>query len=139
MVDEGEESFSITELANEFDITTRTIRFYEDKQLLSPKRKGRNRVYDRTDRTRLMLVLRGKRLGFSLDEIREILDLYGTKGGESEQLKRTLRKLHENRTALMRQRRDIDVSLVELERIEKKCHQQLNEAGIEVDAFESGL
>ena len=77
--------FTIGELATEFGVTTRTIRFYEDQGLLAPKRQGRNRVYDRRDRTRLKLALRGKRLGFALSEIREILDLFDSPQGEEQQ------------------------------------------------------
>ena len=95
--------FTIGELATEFGVTTRTIRFYEDQGLLAPKRQGRNRVYDRRDRTRLKLALRGKRLGFALSEIREILDLFDSPQGEEQQLIRYLEALDNHRTQLEQQ------------------------------------
>ena len=106
--------FTIGELATEFGVTTRTIRFYEDQGLLAPKRQGRNRVYDRRDRTRLKLALRGKRLGFALSEIREILDLFDSPQGEEQQLIRYLEALDNHRTQLEQQRRDLQDSLDEL-------------------------
>lgn len=109
-----DETFTITNLAEEFGITTRAIRFYEDKELLRPSRDGMNRVYSRRDRARLQLILRGKRLGFSLAEIKEMLDLYDVEDGQREQLKYTLQKARERIEMLLRQRRDIDDALAEL-------------------------
>ncbi len=116
---------TISELAKEFDITTRTIRFYEDQGLLHPERHGRNRVYLPRDRIRLKLVLRGKRLGFSLSDISEIIGLYDTEIGETGQLHYFLGKIEERRTMLKRQRKDIDITLKELQSIETQCRAQL--------------
>ena len=117
--------FSIADLAQEMDITTRTIRFYEDKGLLRPTRRGQQRVYSRADRTRLKLVLRGKRLGWPLDDIREMIELYDTPDGERRQLEVMLRKLDNSRSVLLQQRDDIELALRELQEIEERCHQQM--------------
>lgn len=108
-------TFSISELAKEFALTTRAIRFYEDEGLIAPTRSGRNRVYGPRERTRLKLILRGKRLGLSLVEIREILDLYGTNVDEVPQLRKFLEILENRRTLLLQQREDIDVVLAEVD------------------------
>ena len=108
-------TFSISELAKEFALTTRAIRFYEDEGLIAPTRSGRNRVYGSRERTRLKLILRGKRLGLSLVEIREILDLYDTNVDEVPQLRKFLEILENRRALLMQQREDIDVVLTEVE------------------------
>ena len=110
-----DQTFTITNLAEEFGITTRAIRFYEDKELLRPTRDGMNRVYQRRDRARLQLILRGKRLGFSLSEIKEMLDLYELGDGQREQLKYTLTKARDRLATLLQQRRDIDETIEELE------------------------
>lgn len=115
------ETYTITQLAQEFDVTTRTIRFYEDQGLLSPSRKGQTRVYSPRERVRLKLVLRGKRLGFSLSEIREILDIYDTEPGEAGQLQYFLGKVDERRALLKQQQRDITATLKELDDIEHQC------------------
>lgn len=126
------ETYTITDLAQEFGVTTRTIRFYEDKQLLAPERRGRTRIYTRRDRTRLKLVLRGKRLGFSLDEVRDIIELYdGTKHGETEQLVLMCNKLKQSREALIAQRDEIDLALEEMDEIERSCIAKLQAAGIQ--------
>lgn len=117
--------YSIGDLAREFDVTLRTIRFYEDQGLLSPARSGQNRVYTARDRTRLKLILRGKRLGFSLSEIRDILDLYEAPGGEASQLRYFIEKIHERRRALLRQRDDLEAVLGELDDIEQQCERLL--------------
>lgn len=108
------ETYTITELSEEFGITPRTIRFYEDKDLIRPRRNGMNRVYSRRDRARLLLILRGKRLGFSLADIREMLDLYDIGDGQVEQLRTMLRKSRERIASLEAQRRDIDDAISEL-------------------------
>lgn len=112
---------SIGELSREFDVTTRTIRFYEDEGLLSPNRNGRVRVYSSRDRVRLKLILRGKRLGFTLGEIRGMLDLYDSPQGEVAQLHRVCAKVRERRESLEQQRKDIEVILRELEALEAQC------------------
>lgn len=121
------ERFTITELSREFDVTTRTIRFYEDEGLLAPERRGLARVYGPRDRVRLRLILRGKRLGFSLSEIKEILDLYHREPGEVGQLRHFLMKIAERRRQLAQQREDIDVTLDELATVENRCRERLAE------------
>lgn len=110
----GPVSFTITELAEEFGITPRAIRFYEDKGLLNPGRNGLNRIYTRRDRARLKLILRGKRLGFSLSAIKEMIDLYDLGDGQVEQLRLTLKRAQERMTALEGQRAEIDQAIAEL-------------------------
>jgi DNA-binding transcriptional MerR regulator len=118
-------SFSIADLAREFDVTTRTIRFYEDEGLIAPARRGQTRIFSARDRVRLKLILRGKRLGFSLDEIREIIDLYDAEPGEEGQLRHFLAKIGERRAALEQQRADIAETLGELAEVERRCLEQL--------------
>lgn len=118
-------TYSISDLAREFGITTRTIRFYEDKGLLSPRRDGMKRIYDQRDWVRLRLVLRGKRLGFSLDEIAGIIDMYDTEPGEVGQLEYMLGRLTEQRQTLLQQRQDLEQTLSELDQIEAQCREQL--------------
>ncbi|MFQ5993793.1 MAG: MerR family DNA-binding transcriptional regulator [Acidiferrobacterales bacterium] len=119
------ETYTIRQLAQEFDVTTRTIRFYEDQGLLSPARNGQARVYSARDRVRLKLVVRGKRLGFSLTEISEMLDMYDAETGEVGQLQHFLAKIDERRALLSQQQRDIEVTLKELHDIEAQCKGRL--------------
>tara|TARA_R110002110_G_scaffold90632_5_gene235578 strand:+ start:3065 stop:3487 length:423 start_codon:yes stop_codon:yes gene_type:complete len=119
------DQFTIADLAAEFGVTNRTVRFYEDAGLISPERVGQRRVYSQRDRTRLRLIMRGKRLGFSIQEIREILDLYDMDGGEVGQLQHFLEKIAERRDHLEQQRQDIAAILNELERIEVDCSDRL--------------
>jgi DNA-binding transcriptional MerR regulator len=121
-----EERYTITELAREFGITTRAMRFYEDQGLISPARSGTTRIYSGRDRVRLKLVLRGKRLGFTLKEIANILDMYNAEPGEAGQLQYMLDRLQEQRDVLEKQRDDIDLTLAELDVIESQCRQRLN-------------
>jgi len=121
------ERFSITDLSREFDVTTRTIRFYEAEGLLAPARHGQTRVYGARDRVRLRLILRGKRLGFSLSEIKEIFDLYDRAPGEVGQLRHFLAKIEDRRRQLQQQREDIEVTLDELATVESRCHERLAE------------
>ena len=121
------ERFTITELSREFGVTTRTIRFYGDEGLLAPERRGQARIYGPRDRVRLRLILRGKRLGFSLSEIKEILDLYDREPGEAGQLRHFLAKIAERRAQLRQQREDIDVTLAELATVEARCDERLAE------------
>lgn len=111
---QADRTFTITELAEAFDVTPRAIRFYEDKGLLNPVRQGLARIYTRRDRARLALILRGKRLGFSLTEIGEMLDLYDLGDDQSEQLRVTLTKSRERLAVLEAQRRDLDDAIREL-------------------------
>jgi DNA-binding transcriptional MerR regulator len=113
--------FTITELAAEFDITPRAIRFYEDVGLLTPERSGRNRVYSVRDRTRLKLTLRGKRLGLSLQEIKQLVDMYDSPSDTAPQLQAFVKVLADHREQLERQREDIDVTLAEIAQHEARC------------------
>ena len=127
--DEGSESYGIADLAQEFDVTTRTIRYYEDQGMLSPRRRGQTRVYSPRDRTRLRLILRGKRLGFSLSEVAEIIQLYDTEPGEGGQLEFFIDKIRERRASLEQQREDIDVTIEELDAVEQRCRDRLAQLG----------
>ena len=121
-------TFTITELAREFDITPRAIRFYEDQGLLSPQRAGpggRTRVYGARERTRLKLTLRGKRLGLTLLEIKDLVDMYESPNDSSAQLKRFLAVLAQHRETLETQREDIDVTLAEIAAHEVQCRKTL--------------
>jgi DNA-binding transcriptional MerR regulator len=112
---------TITELAQEFDVTPRAIRFYEDVGLLQPARRGGRRVYDYRDRTRLKLTLRGKRLGLSLSEIRELVQMYDSPSDTAPQLTAFLQVLAEHRRQLEGQREDIEVTLAEIAQHETRC------------------
>jgi len=120
-----ETRYTITELANEFAITQRAIRFYEDQGLLKPQRKGRTRVYLPGDRVRLKLTLRGKRLGFSLSEIRDMFELYEAQHDEKPQLERFLALLAQRRAQLEQQREDIEAVLAEIQAYERQCRVRL--------------
>jgi DNA-binding transcriptional MerR regulator len=117
--------FSISELAREFDVTPRAIRFYEDQGLLTPRRDGQRRIYTPRDRTRLKLTLRGKRLGLTLSEIRELIDMYEPGRDARPQLERFLAVLESHRASLVQQRIDIEAQLSELQTFEKKVRKQL--------------
>ena len=118
---------SISELAKEFALTTRAIRFYEDCGLLSPQRKGSARVYGERERVRIKLILRGKRLGLSLAEIGELLDLYEVARNERAQLSKFLSLLADRRARLLQQKEDIDATLAEIEGVERECRRRLKE------------
>jgi DNA-binding transcriptional MerR regulator len=107
-------TYTITDLAHEFKVTARAIRFYEDKGLLHPSRQGMMRVYTKRDRARLLLILRGKRLGFSLAEIREMIDLYDLGDGRMEQLTLTLKRSRDRLAALETQQQDIEDAITQL-------------------------
>ncbi|CAJ1835349.1 MerR family DNA-binding transcriptional regulator [Aeromonas veronii] len=126
--DEGRR-FSISELAREFDITTRSIRFYEDQGLLNPAREGQTRIYSKQDRVRLKLTLRGKRLGFSLAEIRELFDLYDADKSSRTQLQTMLGLVEEKRETLQQQMEDIRMVLLELDAAKQRCQQALSQLG----------
>ena len=117
--------FSIGELAQEFDVTPRAIRFYEDQGLLAPRREGQRRIYTGRDRTRLKLTLRGKRLGLTLSEIRELIDMYEPGRDERPQLERFLSVLESHKASLLQQRADIEAQLTELGAFEKRVRKQL--------------
>jgi DNA-binding transcriptional MerR regulator len=117
--------FTIGELAREFDLTTRAIRFYEDCGLLQPQRKGRNRVYTARDRTRLKLTLRGKRLGLTLSEVKELVDMYESPRDTQAQLKKFLTVLALHRAQLEQQMADLNVTLDEVRTHEKEARRLL--------------
>ena len=124
-------TYTITELAREFDITPRAIRFYEDQGLINPKREGaggRTRVYSARERTRLKLTLRGKRLGLSLGEIKEILDLYESPRDTVPQLERFLASLAQHRAVLTQQLEDLNAQLAEIDQHERQCRRLLEDA-----------
>ena len=119
--------YSISDLSKEFDITTRAIRFYEDAGLLSPDRQGRNRLYSIRDRTRLKLILRGKRLGFSLNEIGEMFRLYDSEPGEVAQLNHIMNKISEKMNLLERQLEDLRIVMQELQEFRSQCQERLEQ------------
>lgn len=122
-------NYTITELAREFDITPRAIRFYEDQGLISPKREGaggRTRVYSARERTRLKLTLRGKRLGLTLSEIKDLVDMYESPKDSAAQLKRFQAVLAQHRETLERQREDIDITLEEIAAHEAECRRLID-------------
>ncbi len=122
-------SYSIGDLSREFGVTTRTIRFYEDQGLLSPNRNGQNRIYLARDRVRLKLILRGKRLGFSLKEINKLIELYDAPEGEAGQLRSFIEKIRARRTELLAQKDDIEHVLDELDSLEQRCNNLLAAEG----------
>lgn len=119
-------TYSIGELANEFDVTTRSIRFYEDQDLLHPTRRGQTRIYSSKDRVRLKLILRGKRLGFSLAETKELFDLWDeTLSGSEKQLQLMLKTISTKRAGLEQQLKDIAMLQLELDSAETRCREAL--------------
>jgi DNA-binding transcriptional MerR regulator len=119
--------FTITQLTQEFDITTRTLRFYEAQGLVTPHRRGRQRLYTPGDRTRIKLILRGKRLGFSLNEVKELIEMYGKAPGETGQLRLLLDKIAARREELLEKQRDIELTLLELEEVEAGAKVRMTE------------
>lgn len=114
-------TYTISDLAAEFDITTRTIRFYEEKGLLYPTRSGQTRTYTASDRVTLKLILRGKRLGFSLDESREIISMYDPIHGNIDQYQSLMKKIREKRSQLALQLQDIEAMMLDLNGAEQRC------------------
>ena len=129
--------FTITDLSSEFDITPRTIRFWEDQGLIAPERESGKRVYSRRDRTRLKLALRGKRLGLSLAEIKDLINMYDADQDDQHQLHTLLGVLAKRRQALEQQREDIDAVLGELARFEDICTAALGHVRL-AEAMEGG-
>ena len=123
-----EKTYGIGELARDFDVTTRTIRFYEEAGLLNPAREGQQRVYTDADRVKLKLILRGKRLGFSLSESRDLIEMYNPESGNARQLNALLEKIQERREQLDEQMREIELMQVELEEAEKRCLDAFDES-----------
>ncbi|MCB8840447.1 MerR family DNA-binding transcriptional regulator [Aurantimonas sp. VKM B-3413] len=124
------EHYTITELTREFGISTRTIRFYEDEGLIAPIRRGRTRLFRHSDRQLLRNILRGKRLGFSIAEIREIIAMYKAPPGEAGQLRTILARVAERRDELQQKKRDIEDMLRELDAAEEACLTRMAELGI---------
>ena len=122
-------TYTISDLAKEFALTTRAIRFYEDEGLLAPRRNGRSRIYGERERVRIKLILRGKRLGLALAEIRELLDLYDASTSERPQLARFLQVLTARRAMLRQQQEDIAVVLAEIDALERQCRKRLRQSG----------
>jgi DNA-binding transcriptional MerR regulator len=120
-----ESTWSITELAAAFDVTLRTIRHYEDIGLLAPERRGTARIFHPRDRVRLALILRGRRLGFSLDEIATIVNMYDAEPGEAGQLRYLIEQIDVRRADLEQRRRDIDQTLADLGEVERRCRDDL--------------
>ena len=122
----ADRTFSISELAQEFDVTTRAIRFYEAEGLLSPAREGQRRIYTRRDRVRLMLTLRGKRIGLSLQEIRELFELYDAANTDEPQLKKFIDLLSSRERQLQRQMQDLQLVLKEIGQVRGQCEEWLH-------------
>ncbi len=122
-------TWTIAEVADEFGVTHRTVRHYEELGLISPERRGTTRVYHRRDRTRLSLILRGKRLGFPLEQIRTIIDLYDAPRGRRSQLEYVLAQIDERREDLEQRRRDLEAALSELTEFERRCRADLDRMG----------
>lgn len=122
-------TWTIAQMADDFDVTHRALRHYEHLGLLSPERDGQRRIYHRRERTRLALILRGRRLGFPLEEVATILDMYDDQPGEVGQLSYLLSQIDDRRADLERRRRDIEDSLRELDELEKRCNEDLAKIG----------
>ena len=118
-------TFAISDLAREFDITPRTIRFWEDQGILAPQREGSKRIFTRRDRARLKMALRGKRLGLSLAEIKDLIGMYSGTEDETPQLIECLRVMSKRREALEQQREDIEAMLADIAQFEGQCEQEL--------------
>ena len=122
--------YTITELTREFGVSTRTLRFYEDEGLIHPERRGRTRLFRSADRRLLQEILRGRRIGFTIAEIREIINVYKEPPGELGQLKLMMTRIDEKRNELRQKRKDIDETLEELDNAEEACLTRLAEIGV---------
>ncbi|KQV42547.1 MULTISPECIES: MerR family DNA-binding transcriptional regulator [unclassified Rhizobium] len=122
--------YSITELTREFGVSTRTLRFYEDEGLIHPERRGRTRLFRAADRHLIKEILRGRRIGFTIAEIREIIQVYKDPPGESGQLRLLMKRVEEKREELHQKRRDIEETLDELNNVEEACLTRLAEIGV---------
>ncbi|QPG04512.1 MerR family DNA-binding transcriptional regulator [Salinimonas marina] len=123
----SEPTYTIGELAREFNITPRSIRFYEEQSLMSPARTGQNRIYGNKDRVRLKLILRGKRLGFSLAEVKKLFELYDSNPDSAVQLQTMLQLTEQKRAVLNQQLEDITTLMSELDDVETRCREELSE------------
>lgn len=124
------EYYTITELTREFGISTRTLRFYEDEGLIHPVRRGRTRLYRPSDRHLIRQILRGRRIGFSINEIREIIQVYKSPPGEVAQLNLMITRIEEKRETLRQKRRDLEDTLAELDQAEEAVVERLAELGV---------
>jgi DNA-binding transcriptional MerR regulator len=124
-----EATYTISDLAREFGVTTRTIRFYEEKGLVTPRREGQKRLYTAADRVRIKLILRGKRIGMTLDESVEVIDMYDPEHNNSEQLHSLIKRVQEKRARLLQQQRDINEMLRGLDEVQSLCERSLAGAG----------
>ncbi|MET3790051.1 MerR family transcriptional regulator [Aquamicrobium terrae] len=124
------EYYTITELTREFGVSTRTLRFYEDEGLVQPVRRGRTRLFRPSDRHLIRQILRGKRLGFSINEIREIIKMYKEPPGEVGQLQLMIKRIEEKREELRQKRRDLEDTLAELDQAEEACVERMAELGV---------
>jgi DNA-binding transcriptional MerR regulator len=122
-----QQTFSISDLASDFDVSTRTIRFYEEKGLINPERRGQTRIYSAADRIKLKLIIRGKRMGLSLEDSKDIIEMYQPEHDNSPQLIKLINKIRERQVLLKEQLRDIDAMLGELDDAEERCVQALAE------------
>ncbi|RWX78325.1 MerR family DNA-binding transcriptional regulator [Neorhizobium lilium] len=122
--------YSITELTREFGVSTRTLRFYEDEGLIHPERRGRTRLFRSADRRLIQEILRGRRIGFTIAEIREVINVYKEPPGELGQLKLMMKRIDEKRDELRQKRKDIDETLAELNHAEEACLTRLAEIGV---------
>lgn len=125
-----EDYYTITELTREFGVSTRTLRFYEDEGLIHPVRRGRTRLYRPSDRQLVRQILRGRRLGFSISEIREMVQIYSPPPGKIRELNILLEKIEEKRHSLRQKRRDLEDALAALDRAEEACVERLAELGV---------
>lgn len=125
-----EDYYTITELTREFGVSTRTLRFYEDEGLIHPVRRGRTRLYRPSDRQLVRQILRGRRLGFSISEIREMIQIYSPPPGDIRELNILLEKIEEKRHSLRQKRRDLEEALAALDRAEEACVERLAELGV---------
>ncbi len=121
------QTYTISELAKEFGVTTRTMRFYEEKGLISPRREGQKRLYSSADRVRIKLILRGKRIGMSLAECVEVIDMYDPEHNNADQLHSLISKVQSRSELLQQQKRDIDEMLAGLEEVQSLCESALND------------
>lgn len=122
--------YTITELTREFGISTRTLRFYEDEGLIHPERRGRTRLFRSADRRLIMEILRGRRIGFTIAEICEIIQVYKDPPGEAGQLRLLMKRVEEKREELLQKRKDIEETLEELGNVEEACLTRLAEIGV---------
>lgn len=129
-MDGSQKSFTISDLAREFSISTRTIRFYEEKGFINPRRDGQRRIYSPADRARIRLILRGKRIGFTLAESMEIIDMYQPGQSDAQQLDSLLERIAERRATLQQQRQDLEDMLLALDEVEALCNREQQQHGL---------